>query len=461
MKIVIVGAGKIGFDLARIMSQDDHDIIVIDQDIEAIEPIADNFDVMTVRGNGASVKVLEDINVKEADLLLAVTGSDELNIIACMVAKQFGVRTTVARVRNPEYAPLFLPSLLSYHNFGIDLFLNPEYLAAQEVFRLIEMPSATAVEYFADGKLSLIALRITEDSAVIGEKILNLNLSKYTIVAIIRDEQVLIPNGNTQLLLNDKVYVLGKTMGFHNLSQLIRVKHPRFKRIIIAGGSLISQYLVKLLSTKKNRPEVKIIESSLERCREISQELEDCSVIYGDATRIENLEEENLGAGDIFLTATGSDNSNLVACMLAKQMGVSQIICEVSREDYISLAETIGVTATITPRLLTVSTVLKSIKSHNVISISLLNNGEIEALELEAEQNSPITQNTLKELHIPKNVVIGSVISGEKIVVPRGDTIVAAGDRVIVFTLRSMSTQVERLFRESGISSSEGGTHVL
>ena len=445
MRIVIVGAGKLGFDLARVLSQEEHDIIVIDKDPEAIEPIADNFDVMTVVGNGASVKILEEIQVKNADILLAVTDNDELNIIACMLAKQFGARTTAARVRNPDYSST-LPSVLAYINFGIDLIINPEYLAAQEIFRLIEVPTATGIDYFAEGKLSMISIKVADEMEIAGKKIAELNLEKYTIVAVIRKEQVIIPNGNTQLLQNDKIYVLGKTAGFHNLNGLMKLKKPKFKQIIIAGGGLITQYLVYLLRTKKNLPEIKVIEPSADKCRTLSAELEGCQIICADATKMEVLDEENLGETDIFISLTGSDNSNLVACMLAKNRTVDEVICEVSREDYIPFAESLGVTAAITPRLLTVSTVLKLMRRKNVISVNLLNMGEAEMLELEAEPDSPITKSYLRDLKIPTGVVIGSITQNGNILVPRGDTQIQPGDRAIVFALRPVAPKIEQFF---------------
>lgn len=450
MKIVIVGAGKLGFDLARVLSQEDHDIIVIDKDPEAIGPINDNFDVMTVVGNGASVKILEEIQAKTADILLAVTDNDELNIIACMLAKQLGVRTTAARVRNPDYSPT-LPSVLAYTNFGIDLIINPEYLAAQEIFRLVEVPTATGIEYFAGGKLSMIGIKVAEEMDIVGKKIVELNLEKYTVVAVIRKEQVIIPNGNTQLLQNDKIFVLGKTAGFHNLNGLMKLKKPKFKQIVIAGGGLITQYLIYLLRTKKNLPDIKIIEPSVDKCRYLSSDLEGCQIICADATKMEILEDENLGETDIFISLTGSDNSNLVACMLAKKREVNEVICEVSREDYISLAESIGVTATITPRLLTVSTVLKLMRKKNVISVNLLNTGEAEMLELEAEPDSPITQSYLRNLKMPPGVVIGSITQKGNILVPRGDTQIQPGDRAIVFALRVVAPKVEQLFHNNGV----------
>jgi len=450
LKVLVVGAGKLGYDLTKVLSKENHDVIVIDKDNEALKPIADNFDVMTIQGNGASVSILEEIDIKSFNIVLAVTENDELNIISCMIAKKFGVSITAARVRNPEYNSDF-PSLFSYSNLGIDLFFNPEFLAAQEMFRLVEMPLATGIEYFADGKLCMIGIKIDENLAASDKKIHELNLDRYTVVAIIRKGQVIIPNGNTQVLAGDKIYVIGKATGLYNLNGLIKLKKPVVRRIIIAGGCLITQYLVRLLRTRKNVPEIKIIDISQDKCRELSQELEGTQLIRADATKMEVLEEENLGPGDIFIAATGSDNSNLVACMLANKLGASEIICEISREDYVSLAETIGVTAAITPRLLTVSTVLKLVRG-NVISLSLVNSGEAEIAELEAEQGAPITKARLQDLKLTPAMIIGAIIQNGTVIVPRGDTVIRAGDRVIVFTLHDEALRVEELFRKDGLT---------
>jgi trk system potassium uptake protein TrkA len=447
LKILIVGAGKLGYDLTKILSQEKVDIIVVDKDPAALRPIADSFDVMTIQGNGASVTILQELGVKSFDIILAVTENDELNMISCLVAKKLGVMKTAARVRNPEYN-LNIPSLFSYSNLGIDLFINPEFLAAQEMFRLAEIPLATEIEYFADGKLCMIGIKIDESLAIAGKKICQLNLAQYTIVAVNRKGKIIIPDGETTLLAGDKIYIFGKATGLYNLNGLIKKKKPNMKRVVIAGGSLISQYLVKLIKTRKNVPAIEIIEASADKCRMFSKEFEGCQLICADATKIEVLEEENLRSDDVFIAATGSDNSNLVACMLAHKLGVREIICEISREDYASLADTIGITATITPRLLTVSTVLKLIRE-KVISLSLIDTGEAEALEFEAEAESPVTKAPLKELVIPDGVVIGAVLQEGTVVVPRGETVIKTGDRVIVFALRKVAATVELLFQRA------------
>jgi trk system potassium uptake protein TrkA len=459
LKVLIMGAGKLGYDLTKILSQEDLNIVVVDKDAAALRPIADSFDVMTIQGNGASVGLLQELEIRSFDIILAVTENDELNMISCMVAKKLGVLKTAARVRNPEYN-INIPSLFSYSNLGIDLFINPEFLAAQEMFRLVEMPLATEIEYFADGKLCMIGIKIDESLAIAGKKICQLKLAQYTIVAVNHKGKIIIPDGETALFAGDKIYVFGKAVGLYNLNGLIKKKKPNLKRVVIAGGSLTSQYLVTLLKTRKNVPTIEIIEASAEKCRLLSKEFEGCQLICADATKIEVLEEENLRSGDVFIAATGSDNSNLVACMLANKLGVREIICEISREDYASLADTIGVTATITPRLLTVSTVLKLVRE-NVISLSLVDTGEAEALEFEAEVESPVTKAQLKELVIPDGVVIGAVLQEGTVVVPRGETLIKAGDRVIVFALRKVAATVEWLFRKEASSTSGATTDAL
>lgn len=446
MKIVVVGAGKVGFDISKVLSEEGHDVIVIDKDPAALKPLADTLDVMTVAGNGASAFVLEEIGIETVDIIIAVTENDELNMIACMTAKQCGVPMTVARVRNPEYTSPH-PYLLSYARFGLDLIINPEHLAAQEIFRLVEFPMATDMEYFADGRLSMVGVKLENSMALCGKYIRELGLTNLTIVAISRDGKIIIPDGNTKLLAKDKLFLVGATAGFHSLNSLIRVENPKFKRVIIAGGGLITRYLVGLLRSRKKKPEIRVIEVSEEKCRNLARDLEGCEVVLGDATKIEVFEEENLGPGDIFIALTGSDNANLVASMLAHKRGVDEIICQISREDYLPLAEMSGVTAAITPRLLTVSTVLKLVRAGNVLSISILNSGEAEFIEVKAEPGSAATQKPLRDLEMPPKTIVGAVIHDQRVIVPRGDTQIHPGDRALVFSLHANAPAVERLFR--------------
>lgn len=449
MKIIVVGAGKVGFNISRVLSSEGHDIVVVDKDPVALQSVFDNLDAMGVVGNGASARVLEQVGVDEADMVIAVTDNDELNMIACMTAKQCGVRTTVARVRNREYTSS-QPFGLSYTRFGIDVMVNPEDLAAQEIFRLIEVPMATDIEYFADGRLSLIGIKVSESFRVAGKRIRDMGLDRFTVVCIIRDGKTLIPDGDTLVLPDDRMFVLGKTSGFDSLNGLTSLKKRVFDRIVIAGGGLIAQSLVEILYARHTIPQVVVIEPNPEICKALAAKFDSCQVMCADPAKMDLLEEEGVGVGDIFVAVTGSDNSNLVSCMAAKRLGVSQMICEISREDYISLAEAVGVHATITPRLLVANTVLKLLRSSSVVSVNLLNSGDAEIMELVAEEDSPITKGLLRDLNIPKGVIVGSVIRGGTILVPRGDTKISSGDHVVVFALHSVAGHAEDLFRAQG-----------
>ena len=255
------------------------------------------------------------IDIKTVDIIIAVTENDELNMIACMTAKQCGVPMTVARVRNPEYtppspvSPFLRPFWPGFNHHGAPG--GPGDLSPGGI------PMATDMEYFADGRLSMVGVKLEENMGICGKYIRELALTNLTIVAISRDGKIIIPNGNTQLLAKDKIFLVGATAGFHSLNGLVRAEDPKFKRIVIAGGGLITRYLVGLLRSRKKRPEIKIIEVSEEKSKALARDLEGCEVVLGDATKIEVFEEENLGPGDIFIALTGVDNSNLVASMLA------------------------------------------------------------------------------------------------------------------------------------------------
>ncbi|MGE5530245.1 MAG: Trk system potassium transporter TrkA [Patescibacteria group bacterium] len=443
--MVVVGAGKLGYDISRILSGEQHDVIVIDKDHQALKAITQDLDVLTVTGNGASVKTLQEAEIGTADIMLAVTDNDELNMIACMTAKQSGVGMTVARVRNPDYTSSH-PIVLLYNSYGIDMIINPEYLAAQEIYRLIEVPMALDIEYFADGKLSLIGVRIDKNLAISGKRIKEMGIKTLTILAVIRQDQVIIPDGNTEFLPNDKVFVLGQTRGLHELNGFLQ-KNVHFQRILIGGGGRITRYLARMLQNRKTVPDIRIIEPSMERCREMAVEFDNCAIVCGDPDKSETLREEHLGANDIFIALTESDNTNLVACLQAKMMGAKEIICATTREDYIVLAEAAGATATVTPRLLTASTLLKLVRRSNIVSLNLLHLGDAVILELIAGDRSRATAGRLTELNLPRDVVIGAVIHEGDIIVPRGDTIIHPGDHVVVAGLKEHISQIEGFFQ--------------
>jgi len=446
VRVLVVGAGKVGFDISKRLSDEGHGVTVIDKEVEALREIQDNLDVLTVVGNGASARMLEQVNVENVDMVVAVTETDEVNMIACMTAKQCGVPMTVARIRNPEYAPDH-PYALSYTRFGIDVIVNPEYLAAQEIFRLIEVPVATELEYFADGRVSVTGIRIEENADVVERKIRDLGISDSTVVAVSRGGRIVIPDGDTILRLNDKIFVLGRTTGFHHLNGIFSPRRTSLDRIIVAGGGLIAQYLLGLILSRRDAPRVMVIEPDPRRCNRLASEYARCEVICSDPTKIETLSGENIGPHDAYICVTGSDHSNLVSCMFARRLGVRQIISEVRREDYAPVWEDLGVNATVVPRLLTVSTVLKLVRRSKVVALTLLGSGEAEIVELVPEPGAPVTADRLRNLNFPKGAVVGSIIREGEVIVPRGDSEIEPGDHVIVFAELQAVSAVENLFR--------------
>ncbi|HEY8392397.1 MAG TPA: Trk system potassium transporter TrkA [Capillibacterium sp.] len=445
MRIVVVGLGRVGYNISKALSEEGHDVIVIDKDPEVLKVAAANLDVMTVAGNGASARILEAVDIKNVDILLAVTENDELNMIACMTAKQSGVPMTVARIRNPDYTS-YHPYILSYSHYGIDRLINPEHLAAQEIFRLIAVPMANDVEYFYEGKLSLVGLKITKEMEIAGQRIADLNLERFTIVSIAREGKALIPRGETRLLPEDKILLLGETLGFQHLNGLTKKKTPVFQRVVIAGGGLITQYFIRLLLQKKKSPEIVVLDPDPDLCATLATELPGCQIICANPTQKETLEELDLGRDDVFVSLLGAESNNLMASLLARQLGVEEVICEIGREDYIPLADTVGVTATITPRLLTVNTVLKLVRKSNIVSVNLLQSGDAEILEVIPEPGSPVTKAKLRDLGLPPGILIGALIHEGEVIVPRGETQIHPADHVVVFALKKLVPEVEKLF---------------
>lgn len=321
MRIIIIGAGKVGFSLAQMLSYENHDVVVIEKKPLRQKIVEENLDVQTILGSGASTSVLEEAGVAEADLLIAVTEIDELNMISCLIAKQYGVKKTVARIRNPEYLEntKFSPTT----SIGIDLVINPERVTAKMISKLIHVPEAINVEYYADGKVQLLELYIKKDSPVVNKSLIEINFPKPNlIVAILRDEKMIIPRGSDVLKPGDLIFVIAETKNMLAVEKVLGEKRTKVENVIILGGGRIGYYLAKIL--EKKPVSVKVIDKDLEVCRKISSELNDTLVLHGDGTDISLLEEEDTGKADMFIAVTNDDKVNLLVSLLAKHLGAKK-----------------------------------------------------------------------------------------------------------------------------------------
>lgn len=447
MRVIVVGAGKVGFEIAHRLSGEGHDVVVVDKDPEALREIADHLDVMTVTGNGASPRLLEEVGVAKTDVMIAVTETDEVNMIACMAAKRYGVRTCVARIRNPEYTAN-KPQVLSLKDLGIDIVIDPERLAALEMARLLESPTATEVDLFANDQILVVGYDVGLDAPVAGRTLREIDLPNLLIVALLRGEEVIIPKGDDRIAAGDQLFVLGKKGDLDAIRPLLGLEEMRIRRVAIIGGSRIGVNLATaLLSGGTRELQITLVEKDPQRARQVAEALPGALVVEGDGTKIDVLREEGIPECDALVAAAGEDHTNLLSTMLAKRLGVPEVITEISREDYVPLARRAGADAVVVPRLLTVGTVLRLVRRSEIVSLTILHEGKAEVVEFRAAEDSPVVHKPLHAVRFPSGAIVGAVMHDGQATIAHGATVIRPGDHVIVFTLPEVVPRLEALFR--------------
>jgi len=444
MKAIVIGAGKVGYHIARKLAQESHDVVLVDAREEALLPAQETLDVLTMVGNGASPKTLEQAGVADADMVIAVTTHDESNMIACLTAKYYGVPTTVARVRNPDYT---LPSKALVHGLlGIDLIIHPERLAAAEIVKLLKTPTAGEVGFYADGRVQLLGIRCNTPGAVCLNKPLHrLGLKHSLVVAVEREGELLVPDGNTQLQLGDYFYVIGRSGDFERSTFLAGRIPSEIKSVTIVGGGETGLRICEILSTYQHEGlAVKMFEQDTDRAQYLAERLENVLVINGDGTDVDLLKSEQIGECDALVAATGQEETNLLVAMVAKNLGVKEIVVELGREEYSSLADTIGVHATVIPRLLTASTILRLLQKDRLVDLAFLKQGKAEVMEVVVADDAPVLGKPLREAGLPSKALIGTIIRGDEIIIPHGSSEIRPKDRVIAFCHADSSAQLQR-----------------
>ncbi len=442
MKCIIIGAGKVGYSIAATLSEERHEVTVIDLDGSRLENLEEHLDVHVIEGNGAQIKILEEAGVGQADLLVAVTEMDELNMVACFIAKSLGVKRTVARVRDPGYAPLDSSSRQT--GLGIDLIINPERVTAQEIVKLITFPEAYNVSYYADGRVQLLELELKYNSPVIGYTLLELEFPyPCVIVAIIRDDAVIIPCGKDRLLSGDRVFILAASKDMVDLESYLGIPRSHINNITILGGGLLGYYLATMLEKNKRRLNVKLIESDPLCCDELAESLNHTLLINGSGTDLSLMEDENVGGMDLFIAVTDDDKENLLACILAKYLGAQKTISQIRRSDFVNMVEKVGIDRAVSPRNLMVANILKFIGKGSIISLTIFDEERAQMAELVIPANAKVVGKTLQQLAFPPHAIIGIMVRGKNVIVPTGQDVILAGDRVIVFALPHTIRQVE------------------
>lgn len=447
MRALVIGAGEVGFDVARMLSQEQNDVVVVDNDADAIRAVREKLDVMTIVGNGTSADVLEEAGIRKADMLIAVTAVDEVNIIACMLADRMGVETTVARVRSDELTRT--KSILKTSDFGIDLVIHPEESAANEVVRLIRRASATDLLNFADGRVQLMGIRLDSDSPVIGKSLRDLAVEhsnvRFRIMGIGRGVRTILPGGDETLQKNDQVFVLARPKYMGYVSGMMGKSDQRMHHIMILGGTQVGSKVALQLGAEKNK-QVKLVEPDRARAEQLAENLPNVLVIHGDATDVDLLVQEGLAEMDAFIAVTNDEESNLVTCLMAKHLQVSKTVALLSKGAYIPISQSIGLDAAVSKKLAVSREILRYLRGQHVLSVATIHGLDADIIEIEAKPKAFMTKKPLKNLTLPRGVLIGAVMHDGEIDVATGDTHVTPGDRVIVFAAPNKLDEIERKF---------------
>jgi len=446
MKIIIAGAGDVGKHLAKLLAYENQDIVVIDLNQERLRQLGSQLDVSTIKGSSTSFKVLKDANVGEADLLIAVTESEEVNLATSFIAKQLGVKRTVARISNEEY--LMSKETLDLRRVGIDELISPESLAAREIRRLLRIAAVTDTFEFDQGLLSLIGITIDRDSPLINHSLAETSrlnpYNSFVTVAILRDGRTIIPRGDTRIEPNDHVYFIAEPNGIDRVLDLTGKKKIEIKNIMILGGSKAAYHTARKLSTNYN---VKLIERDRDKCFDLADQLPKSLIINGDGRDVEILEEEGLANMDAFLALTGDSETNIISCLVAKDKGVKKTIALVENIDYIHLSQNIGVDTMINKKLIAANFIFRYIRKGDVVSITGIHGVEAEILEYEVNNNCRIANKQLKDLEFPKDAVIGGVVRRGKGQVAMGNFQFEPNDRVVILSKRESLSEVEKFFK--------------
>ena len=445
MNFIIAGAGEVGYHLASRLSQEKMDVVVIEKDEGKVKHVIDTLDVQTIHGSGSSVEILKQAGIEDADMLIAVTDSDEVNMIYCLVASaQTKVPIKIARIRNPEYAQDI--GILGEKNLNIDLTINPEQEMVRTISRLVEIPDATDVVEFAEGRVRITGIKVDPNSYVIGKKLKNLDKEneKHDIIiaAIFRDDKVIIPRGDDIIQENDLVYAVTEASKILTITNYFKEKERHTQRVMILGGGEIAVELAQRFEKKNIK--TKIIEHNEQRCLEIAEKLEKTIVLRGDGTDRELLEEENIKDVDVFITISESEQTNILVSLLAKRLGAKKVISLINNLTYTSLVSNIGVDVVISPHLSAISRILQFIRKGKVLSVASFHKENAEAIEIVALETSDLVNKPLRDIKFPRGAIIGAVVRDKEIIIPTGDTLILPDDRVIIFTLTSAIPSVEK-----------------
>lgn len=435
-----------GFHLAKLLSFEGHGITIIDKDADKLKYASNHLDVQTMHGNSTSYSILNGANVAKADLLISVTSSEETNLTTCILGKKLGAKKTVARVSNTEY--LMQQEELQLSELGIDEIISPQLLAAAEIKRLLKEPAFTDYHEFDKGKLSLVGVRIDSSSPLVNKTIqetahLNPNTS-FIPVAILRNNQTLIPRSDTYFRVHDHAYFISQRNGIDDVLTAANKQRAVIKTIMVFGGTPVGYHAARILS-KKYR--VKLFEMDKERCIQLTELLPDTLIINADGRDLDVLKDENLSEMDAFVAVTNNSETNIISSLVAKNNGIKKSIAMVENIDYIHLSQNIGVDTLINKKLIAANSIFKYLRKGDVLSLASIHGADVEVLEFEVKERSAVCNKALKDCRFPKSAIVGGVIRKDTGIIANGDFIFEPLDHVVVLSKPECIHKVEGLFK--------------
>jgi len=446
MRIIIAGAGEVGFYLAKSLTHEKQDIVILDVIQDRLNYISSHLDVHTIKGSSTSYRVLDEANVTKADLLIAVTSSEETNLATCIIAKKLGAKKTIARIDNTEY--LTDTEKLNLKDLGIDELISPESLAAREIKRLLREAALTDTFEFDNGMLTLVGINIDKNSFLANKSLketTHLNTEhNFITVCILRNGKTIIPHGDTVFMPKDHAYFIAVPDGISQVIQLSSQERVAFKNLMILGGSKVGYHAARRLS-KKYR--IKLIESDKDRCQDLADSLNDTLIINGDLTNVELLKEEGLQEMDAFIAVSNNSETNIISCLVAKSCGVKKTIALVENMDYIHLSQNIGVDTMINKKLIAANFISRYIRQSYVISLTGIHGSDAEIMEFEVKEHSKINKKKVRDLHFPKSAIIAGVVRKGIGYTTFGDFEFRPHDRAVILSLPESFHEVDQYFK--------------
>jgi len=450
MRILIVGAGQVGYFLCERLSLEGHEVTLVDRDQDHLKKAQDRLNVLGIHGNGASAETLEKAAIKEIEIFIAVTDLDEVNILACLLAREYGVPTRIARVKSIEYTGQ--GAMLSKEKLGIDLLINPNEAVADEIVKIAGKAGAFDVAEFVEGQVHFLGYRIGPASPLCNLTLQELGelrgMYRFLVTAITRQGKTLIPRGDDIIQAGDSIFIFAHQKDLPAIQYMLKLeeekKRPRTPRIFILGGGHIGRRIASALENR--RFDVRLVDHDESRCEKLSAQLKRSMVIHAEGTDVGTLVEEGVDNADVFIAVTDNDETNILCSLLGRQHGVRRTLTLVNKPELLRLAPTLGIDACVSPRQAAASAILKYVRRGNIISVTAIEESNAEVLELLVRKDSSILGKHLKELLFPNGAIIGAIVHAQGYEIPNGESVLQAGDRVVIFALPGALAQVERFF---------------